>query len=98
MIIPIIILIAALLVLVVMYVLDDALRVMNERAGLLAGNGMRWSKRIVWVVLLLVAAQFFVPPDLFEPPPHSRPPTGPTAFGPVRIQRVLQPWIRSIGN
>ena len=69
MLIPIFILISALLVLVVMYVLDDALRVMNERAGLPVGNGMRWSKRIVWVVLALVVAQFFVPQDLFEPPP-----------------------------
>jgi thiosulfate dehydrogenase len=69
MLIPIIILIAALLVLVVVYVLDDALRVMNERAGLPVGNGMRWSKRIIWLVLALIVAQFFVPTDLFEPPP-----------------------------
>ncbi len=69
MIIPIIILIAALLVLVVMYVLDDALRVMNERAGLLPGKGMVWSKRIVWALLVVVLAQFFIPVDLFEPPP-----------------------------
>jgi thiosulfate dehydrogenase len=69
MLIPIIILIAALLVLVVVYVLDDALRVMNERAGLPAGNGMGWSKRIIWLVLALIVAQFFVPADLFEPPP-----------------------------
>ena len=62
MLITIFILLATLLVLVVMYVLDDALRVMNERAGLPAGNGMRWSKRIVWVVLALVVAQFFVSP------------------------------------
>jgi hypothetical protein len=80
MLIPIFILISALLVLVVMYVLDDALRVMNERAGLPAGSGMRWSKRIVWVVLALVVAQFFVPQDLFEPPPPQQATYGPDSL------------------
>lgn len=98
MIIPIIILIAALLVLVVMYVLDDALHVMNERAGLLPGKGMVWSKRIVWALLLLVVAQFFIPADLFEPPPPRKLCTTPTAFGPVRIQRGLRTWIKSRVN
>lgn len=47
MLIPILILLATLLVLVVMYVVDDAVRVLNARAGLPASGGMRWSKRIV---------------------------------------------------
>ena len=80
MLIPIILLIAAVLVLVVMYVLDDALRVMNERAGLPVGNGMRWSKRIVWSVFALVVAQFFVPKDLFEPPPPQLATYGPDSL------------------
>lgn len=80
MLIPIFILLSALLVQVVMYVLDDALRVMNKRAGLPAGNGMRWSKRIVWMVLALVGAQFFVPTDLFEPPPPQQATYGPDSL------------------
>jgi thiosulfate dehydrogenase len=80
MLIPIILLISAVLVLVVMHVLDDAMRVMNERAGLPAGSGMRWSKRIVWVVLALVVAQFFVPQDLFEPPPPQQATYGPDSL------------------
>jgi thiosulfate dehydrogenase len=69
MLIPIIILIATLLVLVVLHVLDGAMHVMNERAGLPHGTGMRNSIRVVWVLLTLIVAQFFVPADLFEPPP-----------------------------
>lgn len=69
MLIPILILLATLLVLVVMYVVDDAVRVLNARAGLPASGGMRWSKRIVWLILAVVFAQFFVPSEWFEPPP-----------------------------
>jgi thiosulfate dehydrogenase len=69
MLIPIIILIATLLVLVVLHVLDGAMHVMNERAGLPHGTGMRNSIRVVWVLLTLIVAQFFIPADLFEPPP-----------------------------
>lgn len=65
----IIILFATVLVLVVMYVVDDAVRVLNARAGLPANGGMRWSKRIVWLILLVVFAQFFIPSAWFEPPP-----------------------------
>ena len=80
MLIPIIILIATLLVLVVVYVLDDALRLMNERAGLPYGSGMRWSKRVVWAVLVLVVLQFVVPRDLFEPPPPQLATYGPDSL------------------
>ncbi|MBX2979897.1 MAG: c-type cytochrome [Flavobacteriales bacterium] len=69
MLIPILILLATLLVLVVMYVVDDAVRVLNARAGLPASGGMRWSKRIVWLILLVVFAQFFIPSTWLEPPP-----------------------------
>ncbi len=65
----VIILIATLLVLVVLHVLDGAVKAMNERAGLPQGNGMRSTIRAVWVLLALVVAQFFIPADLFEPPP-----------------------------
>jgi thiosulfate dehydrogenase len=69
MLIPILILLSTLLVLVVMYAVDDAVRVLNVRAGLPTSSGMRWSKRIVWLILAVVFAQFFIPSEWFEPPP-----------------------------
>jgi thiosulfate dehydrogenase len=74
MLVPVIVLLAALLVLVVIYVLDDALGALQERIGQPRKGGLKWSKRLVWLLLALVIAQFFVPADLFTPKP---PPVAP---------------------
>ncbi len=69
MLIPVIVLVATLLVLTVLYVLDDALAILQERIGKPRRGSISWSKRITWVLLALVVAQFFVPPGAFEPKP-----------------------------
>ncbi|MBK7944094.1 MAG: hypothetical protein IPJ85_01750 [Flavobacteriales bacterium] len=66
MLIPAIVLLATILVLVVLYVLDDALAALQERIGQQRKSGLSWSKRITWFLLLVVVAQFFMPTDLFE--------------------------------
>lgn len=70
----IVVLLAALLVLVVLYVTEDALQVLRERTGIVHGARVAWGKRITWALLILVAAHFFVPKDLFEPAPPPTPP------------------------
>jgi len=80
MLIPILILIAALLVLVVMYVMDDAMRALNAHAGLPPGRSMKRSIALVWVVLSLVVVQMFLPADLFEPPPPQQALFGPDSL------------------
>lgn len=67
MLIPAIVLLATILVLVVLYVLDDALAALQQRIGQQRKSGLSWSKRITWLLLLLVVAQFFLPTDLLEP-------------------------------
>lgn len=69
MLIPAIVLLATILVLVVLYVLDDALAALQERIGQQRKSGLSWSKRITWILLLVVVAQFFMPTDLLEPKP-----------------------------
>lgn len=78
----VIILIASVLVLVVLYVLDDAMQAMNAHAGMPQGRSMKRSIALVWIVLSLVVAQLFVPADLFEPPPPQR-----AVFGPDSLWR-----------
>lgn len=67
MLITAIVLLATFLVLVVLYVLDDALEALQERIGQQRKSGLSWSKRITWILLLIVVAQFFLPTDLLEP-------------------------------
>lgn len=59
-----IVLLATVLVLVVLYVLDDALATLQERIGKPRKGGLSWSKRITWILVALVAAQFFLPSDI----------------------------------
>ncbi|MBK9177214.1 MAG: c-type cytochrome [Flavobacteriales bacterium] len=74
MLVPVIVLVATLLVLVVIYVLDDALGTLQERIGQPRKSGLNWSKRLVWLLLALVIAQFFAPTTLFSPkPPPAEP-------------------------
>lgn len=64
------ILFATVLILVVLYVMDDALRALSDRAvGESAPGPLRFSKRIAWATLVLVAVLFVVPKELFEPAP-----------------------------
>ena len=70
----IIVLVAALLVLIVLHVTEDALQVLRERTGSAQGARMTWGKRITWALLALVAAHFFVPKGLLEPSPPPPPP------------------------
>lgn len=79
MLIPVIVLVATLLVLVVIYVLDDALGALQERIGQPRRSGLNWSKRLVWLLLVLVVAQFFLPADLFAPKPPPAEPLPQTA-------------------
>jgi thiosulfate dehydrogenase len=80
MLIPILILIATLLVLVVMYVMDDAMEALNAHAGLPQARSMKRSIAVVWVVLSLVIAQLIVPADLFDPPPPQQALFGPDSL------------------
>jgi len=67
MLVPVIVLVATVLVLSVLYVLDDALAALQERIGKPRQAGLSWSKRITWVLLALVVAQFFLPSDILDP-------------------------------
>lgn len=69
MLVPAIVLVATLLVLVVIHVLDDALGALQERIGQQRPRGLNWSKRLVWFLLIVVVAQFFVPAGVFTPRP-----------------------------
>lgn len=80
MLIPVVVLIATLLVLVVLHVLDDAVATLQERMGNPRRTGLSWSKRITWVLLVLVVAQFFIPPGAFEPKPPPPEPLPQTAI------------------
>jgi thiosulfate dehydrogenase len=57
----IIVLLAVLLVLVVLHVVDDAVRVLRSATKAEGLTGLVWSKRIAWVLLVAVAVQFFLP-------------------------------------
>ena len=74
MIIPAIVLVATLLVLVVIHVLDDALGALQERVGQTRRSGFTWSKRTVWLLLVVTIVQFFLPTDLLEHPSPPPPP------------------------
>jgi hypothetical protein len=66
---------------VVVYVLDDALRLMNERAGLPYGSGMRWSKRVRgWCWCSWCFSSSYRRSDLFEPPPPQLATYGPDSL------------------
>jgi hypothetical protein len=80
MLIPLLILFAAVLVLIVTYVLDDAMRVVNGQAGLPPGSGLRWSKRIAWTILVIVLAQLVLPKSWFEPRPVQMATYGPDSL------------------
>jgi len=70
MLIQLLVLFAALLILVVVHVMDDALRALGERLGNSTdGRAMRSSKRIAWIALALTLVLLVAPKDLFEPPP-----------------------------
>lgn len=75
----IIVVIAVLLVLVVLHVLDDAMRTMQERLGLPVAGGMKWGKRVTWVLLALAVGQFFLPEGFLEPSPPPPEPLPQTA-------------------
>lgn len=65
----IIVLIATLLVLVVVHVLDDAVSALQKRMGQPRSPGLRWGKRIAWLLLVAVVLVLFMPSDPFAPAP-----------------------------
>ncbi|MBL7964460.1 MAG: c-type cytochrome [Flavobacteriales bacterium] len=66
---PLLIVLTTVLVLVVMHVVDDALQLIRERTGQPMAHDMRWSRRIVRAILIVVVAQLVMPRSWFEPTP-----------------------------